>query len=252
MTEGNTNVIIKADAAQTGAAAGERAAEVIRAAIAERGRARVIFASAPSQQEMLDTLIAAEGIDWSKVDAFHMDEYIGLPAEHPQAFGQWLVDRIGHLGLGSFERLQAADPAGAQAEIARYSELLAQAPIDLCCMGIGMNGHIAFNEPGDADFETTELVRRITMDEASRIQQVEDGCFADLSEVPTEALSLTVPALVGAGSVVCTVKGTFKAEAVKAALTGPVTTDLPASVLQRHPDARIYLDADAASLLEQA
>lgn len=233
--------------AETGRAAALDAADALRAALAARSTARLVLASAPSQHAMLDALLRAPGIDWSRVHAFHMDEYVGLSPHHPQAFGQALADRLHSVPLGRFHRIDTtADP---DSEITRYAELLGEASIDLCCMGIGVNGHLAFNEPGDADFADVHLLRQVTLTEQSRQQQVDDRCFSSLDEVPTHALSLTVPALLAAESVVCTVIGRHKAPAVARAVDGPLTEECPASALRTHARAVLHVDADAASEL---
>ncbi len=232
-----------------GRRAAAAAADLIVAAQQRQGSARVIFASAPSQQAMLAHLRADDRIDWTAVRSFHMDDYLGLATDHPQGFGQWLSDRLPEAARPGLERIDTtADP---DAEIARYTELLAEAPIDVTCLGIGVNGHIAFNEPGDTDFEDARLVRRIRLDDVSRKQQVDEGLFDTFEDVPEHALTLTVPALTGAVSMVATVIGPQKADAVRAALQGPLTTDCPASVLRTHPRASLYLDAGAASKLDQ-
>lgn len=236
-------ITVAATAAEAGTAAGQRAASILADTIAARGRARVIFASAPSQEDMITALARAE-LDWSAVHALHMDEYIGLPADHPQSFGQWLADRL-PADIGDFDRIRpAADP---EVERQRYAELINE-PVDLVCMGIGVNGHIAFNEPG-SDFDDSHRVRQIHLDQASRQQQVDDDCFATLEEVPTSALTITIPPLVQAAAIVCTVIGDRKAAAVGAAFDGPVTPDCPASILQRCSQAEIYLDTPAAGRL---
>ncbi|SDT04279.1 6-phosphogluconolactonase [Microlunatus soli] len=241
MSNRQPTVRVADSAAEAGTAAGLAAAEAIRAAISDSGHARVIFASAPSQQDMISTL-ADQQLDWSAVQAFHMDEYIGLAPDHPQSFGQWLADRL-PAGLGSFDRiLPGSDP---ESERRRYAAAL-QAPVDLVCMGIGVNGHIAFNEPG-SDFDDLELVRQIELDQLSRQQQVDDGCFAALTDVPTAALTVTIPPLVAARTIVCTVVGPRKASAVAAALTGAVDPSCPASILQHRDRAGIYLDRSAAA-----
>lgn len=235
---------IRPSADQTGAAAGKAVAEDLNAAIADHGNARVVFASAPSQEAMIATL-ARQPVDWSHVFAYHMDEYIGLAADHPQSFGQWLAERLPS-GLGGFDRICPGELP--QSEIARYRANLAT-PMDVVCLGIGVNGHLAFNEPG-ASFDDPEPVRRIELDPTSRRQQVDDGCFGTLNDVPTAALTLTIPPLVGATRLTCTVLGDRKAEAVAAAFTGPVTERCPASVLQTRSDARIFLDEPAAARLD--
>ncbi|UNK70701.1 glucosamine-6-phosphate deaminase [Microbacterium sp. H1-D42] len=238
-----------ASVAEAGREAARRAAAVLREAITSRGTARVIFASAPSQQAMLTALAQEPGIDWTRVHSFHMDEYLGLPDDHPNSFGQWLQQRLPAEALPRLERIRPdVKPA---AEAAHYAGLLAEAPIDLVCLGIGMNGHIAFNEPGTSSPDDSETVRVATLDEASRRQQVEEKLFTQLSEVPTHALTLTVPALLSGRSLVCTIIGAHKADAVARAVRGPIDSSLPASFLRTHPDVSWFLDAAAAAALNR-
>lgn len=232
---------------ETAAAAAECAADAILAAITARGAARVLFASAPSQEAMIARLGADPRIDWSLVRSFHLDDYVGLPSHAPQAFGQWLEDRLPPAALPGFARLRADVETGA--EVQRYSALLVEAPIDVTCLGIGVNGHIAFNEPGVSDLTDPDLVRRVDLDLASRQQQVDEGLFPTLADVPESALTLTVPAVTSARTMVVTVLGEHKAPAVARALQGPVTVDCPGSLLQAHPDVSWFLDVAAASEL---
>lgn len=235
------------DADRAARAAAETAAEVILAAASARGTARVIFASAPSQERMLDHLTSDPRLDWGMVRAFHMDEYLGLDMDRPQAFGQWLTDRLP--SSARFERIRTdGDP---DSEVSRYSALISEAPIDVTCLGVGVNGHIAFNEPGDTDLADIRVMRQVQLEETSRRQQVDDGLFPSLDDVPTSALTLTVPALVSARSMVCTVLGVSKSEAVARALTGEVSGQCPASILTTHPDAVWAVDKGAASLLPE-
>ncbi|MEU5948954.1 6-phosphogluconolactonase [Micromonospora sp. NPDC047465] len=240
---------VTADPAGAGAGAARVAADVIRGAIASRGSARIVLAAAPSQQEMLAALVRDASIDWSRVHAFHMDEYVGLPQAHPQAFGQWLQERLAVAGLGSFTRLRPeADPV---TEAVRYAALLAQGPIDLTCMGIGVNGHIAFNEPDVARFDDPAAVRVVELDPVSRQQQVDEGLFARLEDVPAQAVTLTVPTLLSANSIVVTVHGRHKAAALRLALTGPIGPACPASALRTHRSVTVHADAAAASGLDE-
>lgn len=190
---------------------------------------------------MLVHLARDQRIDWQAVQAFHMDEYLGIDPAHPQSFGVWLLDRLPR--AVQFERIRTDGET--DVEIARYTELITASPIDVTCLGVGINGHIAFNEPGQTDFADSRLVREVRLDDASRRQQVDDGLFETLSAVPTTALTLTVPALLSAGSMICTVLGTNKADAVTRALLGPVSEDCPASVLRRHRDVAWFLDREA-------
>jgi len=230
-----------------GAAAAVQAASVLREAIAARGAGRVVFASAPSQVEFLHALAAAPAIDWPRVTAFHLDEYLGLPATAPQAFGQFLrqhlFDRV-RPGTVWFLDGNAPDVG---AEIGRYGRLLREAALDLACVGIGENGHLAFNEPDTTDFDDPALLRVVPLTPASREQQVHDGCFAGLDAVPRQALTLTVPAITAAETIVCIVPGPTKRDAVRQMLRGPVSPACPASVLRRHPAAALYLDTEAAA-----
>lgn len=234
------------DSAQdVGRAAARAVADEILAAVSARGKARVIFASAPSQESMLASLAQDRRIDWRSVRAFHMDEYLGLDMDRPQAFGRWLEDRLPE--TAQLERIRTdADTAE---EIARYSDLVAEETIDVTCLGVGVNGHIAFNEPGRTDFADRRVAREIALDPASRQQQVDEGLFASLDEVPTAALTLTVPALIAARTMICTVLGPNKAEAVARALHGAVSEDCPASILATHSDVSWFLDRDAAAQL---
>ncbi|QOR70593.1 6-phosphogluconolactonase [Ruania alkalisoli] len=238
-------VTVGAGVQEAAGAAARTVADAIVDAVRRRGVARVIFASAPSQEAMLAVLARDERIDWSKVRSFHMDEYLDLAMDRPQAFGQWLADRLPLAALPGFERIRADTEDGAD-EIARYGALITAAPVDVTCLGVGVNGHIAFNEPGITDFADSAWVREVTLDLVSRQQQVDDGLFADVSDVPARALTLTVPALASASLMVCTVLGAQKAPAVARALTGPVESACPASRLQDHPRALWFLDPDAA------
>jgi len=232
--------------ADMGRAAGEHAAQAINAALASRGAARVILASAPSQDETLATLITAP-IDWSRVTIFHMDEYLGLPAGHPQTFRAYQQAKVlSRIQPAAFHGI-AGESADAAAECARYAALLAVAPIDVCCLGIGENGHLAFNDPPVADFADPALVKVVELDAACRQQQVNDGCFPTLDAVPTHALTLTIPALMSARTLVCSVPGPRKAAAVKATVHDPISTACPATILRQHADATLYLDAASAA-----
>jgi glucosamine-6-phosphate deaminase len=239
--------------AAMGRAAAAAVAEYLRGCIASQGHARVVFACAPSQDEFLSALAGNAGIpvDWGRVTAFHMDDYVGLNGEHPQSFRHYLREHfLSRAGVGTFHPLPAEEKDSA-AVCTRYSELLAERPIDLICMGIGENGHIAFNDPPVADFEDPVRVKKVKLDGACRRQQVNDGCFPTIGEVPSHALTLTVPVFRTARRLSIHVPGPRKAAAVRAALDGPVATSCPASILRLHPNAALYLDQDAASGLPQ-
>lgn len=231
-----------------GHAAALAVAERLRAAAAGGGRVRIVFAAAPSQEEFLAALVAIPGLPWGQVEALHLDEYLGLSGGAPQAFGNWLAARLfDRLPLAAAHRLDGT-AADAAVECRRYAALLAAAPLNIACVGIGENGHLAFNDP-PADLRDPEAVRVVELDARCRLQQVNDGCFPALAAVPRRALTLTVPAILAASAVFCTVPGPAKAEAVRAALRGPVSGDCPASALRRHPRVRMFLDAEAAALL---
>lgn len=238
--------------AEMGAAAAEACVAEMNRLLQTKDSLRIIYAAAPSQNEFLAGLVQAgrEGrMDFSRVHAFHMDEYVGLSPEAPQGFGNFLRDRLfGLLPFASVEYLNgnAADPA---AECARYTALLQAAPIDMVLMGIGENGHIAFNDPHVADFHDPAWVKVVELDGTCRQQQVNDGCFASLDEVPTHALTLTVPTLLRPTVGFCVVPATTKANAVRAALEGPVSETCPASILRTTGNISLWLDPDSASKL---
>jgi glucosamine-6-phosphate deaminase len=230
-----------------GLAAARSVAEAIRDRLARDGRTAVIFASAPSQNEFLAALRQEPGIEWPKVTAFHLDEYVGIAPDHPASFRRFLVDRLfSHVRVAAFHGLdgQAEDLA---AECARYAALLRAAGPALAVLGIGENGHLAFIDPPVCDFAERSEVRVVELDEACRRQQVNDGCFPSLGEVPRTALSLTVPFLMDVPRAVAIVPGPAKRAAIRAAVLGPVTTACPASVLRRHQDATLFLDDDSAA-----
>ena len=237
--------------AEMGFCAADEAAAAIRGVLAQKEECNMIFAAAPSQNEMLAALAAQPGIEWNRVNAFHMDEYIGLAPDAPQGFANFLraaiFTKVPFRSVNCLDGTAASrDPA---AECARYSQLLRRFPVDITCMGIGENGHIAFNDPPVADFDDPALVKPVALDEICRNQQVHDGCFATLDDVPTHALTLTVTALMHAAQVFCVVPAATKARAVRDTLLGDIRTACPASILRRHPAATLYLDADSASLL---
>lgn len=248
-TVGSLQVQAHESRAAMGRAAAGHVAGLLRGFLAEQDVVRMVFASAPSQVEFLAALAAEPGIAWGRVTAFHMDEYLGMPADAPRSFGRFirehLLDRV-RIGRAHYVD-GTADPGG---ECRRYADLIAASPIDIVCLGIGENGHIAFNDPPFADFRDPRLVKVVELDERSRRQQVHDGCFPSLDEVPREALTLTIPALVGARCMSAVVPAASKAEAVRATLTGPVTDACPASVMRTHPRATLFLDPDSARLVQ--
>ena len=235
-----------------GRAAAEEAAAILRQTIAKQGIANMILASANSQLSFLHALREIPGINWQAVNVFHMDEYLGLPPGHTASFSLFLRRHLlDHVSIGAFYPVPG-HPADVQAACRAYEWLLKANPIDLCCLGIGENGHIAFNEPPVADFHDPVWMKEVKLDEASRLQQVGEGHYASLDKVPTHALTLTIPALRAAKQMICIVPETRKAEAVRKTLRDPVSTDCPASILRHTPHAVLYLDRDAAAeMMEQ-
>lgn len=241
-------ILIEENRLAMGAAAAKRSGEVLRQAIATRGEARIIVATGSSQFEVLDALVREPGIDWSRVDGFHLDEYVGLPATHPASFCGYLKQRwVDRVPLRSFFYLDGMrDPA----QVCREAAAAVQAkPIDVAMIGIGENGHLAFNDP-PADFETRAAYHVVQLDEACRRQQVGEGWFAGLDAVPTHAISMTIQQILAAKHIFCSVPDERKANAVAAAVEGPLTPLLPASILRTHPATVLLLDRAAASLLK--
>ncbi|WP_198652233.1 glucosamine-6-phosphate deaminase [Chitinophaga deserti] len=236
------------DRRRMGAAAADQVAARIHALLQSKEEISMIFAAAPSQQEFLEAFRADVSIPWHRIHAFHMDEYLGLPAEAPQGFGNFLKDRL--FGLVPFKSVHYLNGQAlfAAAECARYANLL-QGGTDIVCMGVGENTHIAFNDPHVADFNDPVLVKVVDLDEACRRQQVNDGCFATLEEVPTHALTLTVPALFRADYIFCMVPGPAKAAAIRHTLHSPVSGQHPSTILRTHPHAELFIDKDSGSLL---
>lgn len=230
-----------------GEAAAEQAAAALRSLLKEQKRVSAVFAAAPSQNEFLDALCACRDIDWGRVDAFHMDEYIGLPEDAPQRFGSFLKRHVfDRLPFGSVHYLNGGAP-DPQKECEAYATLLREAKPDIVFMGIGENGHIAFNDPAFADFRDPETVKVVTLDDICRNQQVHDGCFSDLESVPRQALTLTIPTLMAPEYVFCMVPGASKANAVTRAVTGAVTEECPASILKEKTGAVLFLDSDSGA-----
>jgi len=241
--------VVLPDRASMASIAARHAAESLRESLDEKPRARVIFAAAASQAEMLAALAREDGIDWSRVEAFHLDEYVGLEQGDPRSFGRWLDDHIWSVVYpGRVELLDGGNPDPAD-ESRRYGELLDDGGIDLGLIGIGENGHLAFNDPHVADFEDPATVKPVEIDETSRHQQVRDGAFTAFEDVPRLALTVTMSAILRARSLSVVVPGAQKAEAVRRTLDGPIETACPASALRRHPDAVLFVDEPAYSLV---
>ena len=235
--------------AEMAAAAAEDAANVLREAIAQRGLARAIIATGNSQDQFLAILVRLPGIEWSKVALFHIDEYLGMPMTHPASFRKYLKERVFdkvNPGEAHFLEGDAMEPLKA---IRSYTAALASAPVDLCCLGIGENGHIAFNDPAVAEFEDPEAIKIVKLDNKCRSQQVGEGHFPNLDAVPMYAITLTIPTLCKVGRMIAVVPETRKAQAVKDSLEGPIAPTCPGSYLRRQSHATLYLDGDSSSLL---
>ncbi|MGV8831800.1 MAG: glucosamine-6-phosphate deaminase [Devosia sp.] len=229
---------------ELGVVAAEEIAAEIRARLKKQAIVRVVFAAAPSQNEVLAALVAAKDVDWTRVVAFHMDEYIGLAPSDPARFGNWLGRHIFDLlPFAEVHRILPGPDADATAQ--EYAALLDAAPIDVIQLGIGVNGHIAFNDPPVADFNDRLDVKVVELDVVCRQQQVDDDCFATLADVPFQAITLTIPRLMRAGRLFCMVPGRSKRNAVRDALEGPITTACPASILRQLDNCTLYLDPEA-------
>jgi glucosamine-6-phosphate deaminase len=246
---GEMEVVVHADAGALARAAAHAAASAMRDAVAQNGVAHAMFATGNSQLRFVDALVALDGVPWSDVVVFHMDEYVGVGPDHPAGFQRWIRERISDRvqPLRSHYIDGLADP---QAESARYAELLRNHPLDLCCLGIGENGHLAFNDPPVADFDDPLDVKVVELDLACRSQQVHEGHFPDVDAVPSHAITVTIPALLRARRVLAVVPEARKAEPVCAALTGPVSSACPASILRTRDNVVLHLDRQSAALLE--
>lgn len=231
-----------------GEAAAADVAACIRELLAVKQEIYMIFAAAPSQNEFLAALAATPGIEWGRIHALHMDEYVGLPADAPQGFGNFLRAAIfGQVPFASVDYIGTeSDP---EETCRRYAALLQGIQVDIVCMGIGENGHIAFNDPPVADFNDPLTIKKVALDETCRLQQVHDGCFARIEEVPRYAVTLTVPTMFRARYIFCIVPAPTKANAVRATVCGPISEQCPASILRTHEHAILYTDSDSAALL---
>jgi glucosamine-6-phosphate deaminase len=238
----NLRVKISEDRSQMGACAAADIAACIAALLDKKDKINMIFAAAPSQTDMLNALVKAEGIDWTRVSAFHMDEYIGLQADAPQGFGNFLSRYLfSKLPFGNVYYI-GTNISDVETECERYATLLRDHPADIVCMGIGENGHIAFNDPHAANFNDTRIVKVVDLDERCRLQQVNDGCFAALDDVPKRAITLTIPTLIHAEHIFCVVPGELKRDAVTQTVRGEISTACPSTILRRVPHAILYTD----------
>jgi glucosamine-6-phosphate deaminase len=235
------------DKVSLGRAAAAQAATAIRRAILARGSARIVAATAASQREFLEALTSTPDIDWRQVEAFHLDEYVGLPVTHPGSFRKMLLEQL--IEKTGIPRYHLLDGDGPRSEVlARVNRAIRSAPIDIAFLGIGENGHIAFNDP-PADFETRDPYIVVALDEACRRQQVGEAWFADISQVPTHALSMSVVQILEAKEILAVVPDERKAKAIHACLEGEISNMAPASILRTHADATVYLDRHSAALL---
>ncbi|MCQ6560673.1 glucosamine-6-phosphate deaminase [Paenibacillus mendelii] len=243
-TVDSLKVHVYKDRAALGAAAAADAAKRIHELLAAKPGIRMIFAAAPSQNELLNHLAGNHSIDWSRITAFHMDEYIGLPSDAPQRFSRYLQEHLfDRVKPGNVHLIDSSSTV--EDECARYAKLLKEAPIDIVCLGIGENGHLAFNDPPVADFNDREVIKAVELDDACRQQQVNDGCFMDFADIPTHALTLTIPALLEAAHLFCAVPGPTKRQAIERTLNGPISTACPSTILRKHTDCTLYVDRDS-------
>jgi glucosamine-6-phosphate deaminase len=238
------------DRSTMSSAAARHAAETLRDAIRSQGDARIVAATGASQYDFLEALTAAPGIDWTRVEMFHLDEYVGLPLDHPASFRTYLLERlIRKTGITRYHLLDGEHDAARVA--AQVGQEIARTPVDVAFVGIGENGHLAFNDP-PADFDTDQPYLIVTLDAACRRQQVGEGWFASVEEVPSQAISMSVRQILKAREIICIVPDARKAPAIKACLDGEVSPMAPASILQTHANTTVYLDRDSAALLTPA
>lgn len=246
----NLNVEIFHSAAEMGAAAAKYVAEILQKALDEKGRANLILGTGASQYPLHDELLMKD-IDWKKINLFHLDEYVGIDRNHPASFRRFLRERIAEKKFPGSVYYLNGDASDLLKEMKRYEVLLKSNPVDIACIGIGENGHIAFNDPGIANFNDPEYLKAVKMDDACRKQQVGEGWFPLLSDVPEMALTLTVPAIMDCKYLCCTVPDERKSDAVFDTLEGKIDTSCPASVLRRHKNAVLFLDRFSAKKLPQ-
>lgn len=244
MPDLNQNIKVFPDKETTGIAAGKAVEACIVKLQKTQHIVRIIFAAAPSQDSMLRYLTNSDAIDWNRVAAFNMDEYLGLKPNAPQLFSAYLENALfSKVDIKSRNTIHSDN--GVPSELERYAKLLMADPIDIVCLGIGENGHIAFNDPPVADFNDPEIIKVVELDDACRWQQVNDGCFGTLKEVPQKAITLTIPTLLKGENLFCVVLGPNKSNAVKDTLLGPLSTSCPASILTKHSNCSYFFDEDA-------
>ena len=247
---GELEVHISNTRKEMGISAGKRIEQIIKDAIKKNKEARVIFASAPSQNEKLAYLKDTD-IDWSKVTGFHMDEYVGIDKNAPQSFTKFLEERlVNFVSMGKWYPFGGTTPS-VEEDLELYAKLLNEKPIDLVILGIGENGHLAFNDPAFCDFKDPLTVKTVDLDEVCRNQQVNDGCFEKLELVPKQALTITIPPLLACKKKVAVVPGPTKKYAIKNTLLGEITESCPASILRTCPDSELYIDQDSYALVQE-
>ncbi len=232
---------------EMGKAAADYSAAIIKKILSEKESLRAVFAAAPSQNEFLENILLRDDIEWNRIHAFHMDEYSGISPDSPQSFANWLKNKIFSkkpFASVSYIDTYQKDPDEVCSE---YEKLLKEAPIDIVFMGIGENGHIAFNDPPVADFNDPKWVKTVELEEKCKVQQVFDGCFPTVADVPNDAITLTIPALLSADYLSVVVPGIRKSDAVRDTIYGEISTKCPASILRTHKNAKMFLDFDAAN-----
>lgn len=243
---GLLKVFMYPDRSAMGSNAAKMAGDALRALLKEKDEVNLIFAAAPSQSEFLDALCKEEGIDWSRANAFHMDEYVGLAVGQEGSFTNFLnLAVFDRLPFKNVYRINGAALVPEE-ECVRYTQLLKEHPVDIVFMGVGENGHIAFNDPPVANFNDNATIKIVQLDDVCRMQQVHDKCFPTFDDVPKRAYTLTVPTLFSAKQLFCIVPGQTKAAAIKRMLLGEIVEACPASILRRHEDAKLFVDADSA------
>lgn len=235
----NLKVKIFENRTAMGECAADEAAQCIEKLLGEKKTINMIFAAAPSQNDMLEAL-CRKNLPWERINAFHMDEYVGLDKNHPQSFGRYLYDHV--FGKVNFKSVKYISDYGED-----YAEILKKEHIDIICLGIGENGHIAFNDPGVADFNDTKLIKKVKLDDVCRMQQVHDGCFPTFDDVPEYALTLTVPEMFSADHLFCVVPAKTKAEAVWRTVNEDISENCPATIMRRHSAAVMYCDKDSGA-----
>ncbi len=250
LNKNNLTVKIYSSRDKLGFAAGIEAGDKIKELLHNQPFVNIIFAAAPSQNEFLENLINQEGIEWERINAFHMDEYIGLTPTAPQGFGNFLKERIFDRKPFRSVNFLNGQCESREAECIRYGQLLSTNPVDIVCMGIGENGHLAFNDPHEANFADKVLVKVVELDDLCRQQQVNEGCFTSIGQVPTHALTVTIPVLLKARYIFCMVPGSNKAQAIANTIEQEISERYPSTILRNHQSAILYIDKQSSGLLK--